>query len=168
MVMGALRTDREERSTGSSQHHRLARDMPYDHAALGKIPERDPLGKIGSVAESGGATEGRRALGDASASRNRRFERTLGPSAADAGWHISGDLVVPENLSLVFLPPYSPELNPIERLWLHLRDNRLSHCVFQTTGEIVDTCCDAWNWLLGQTGRIRSLCSYPCLKPVSD
>jgi hypothetical protein len=54
-----------------------------------------------------------------------------------AGWHTSGDLVVPENLSLVFLPPYSPELNPIERLWLHLRDNRLSRCVFQTTGEIV-------------------------------
>jgi len=50
--------------------------------------------------------------------------------ATKAGWHTSGDLVVPENLSLVFLPPYSPELNPIERLWLHLRDNRLSHCVF--------------------------------------
>ena len=79
-----------------------------------------------------------------------------------AGWHTSGDLVVPQNLSLVFLPPYSPELNPIERLWLHLRDNRLSHCVFQTTDEIVGSCCDAWNWLLGQTGRIRSLCSY-CL-----
>ena len=45
-----------------------------------------------------------------------------------AGWHTAGDLVVPDNLSLVFLPPYSPELNPIERLWLHLRDNRLSHC----------------------------------------
>jgi hypothetical protein len=56
-----------------------------------------------------------------------------------AGWHTAGDLVVPENLSLVFMPPYSPELNPIERLWLHLRDNRLSHCVFQTTGEIVHT-----------------------------
>jgi transposase len=85
-----------------------------------------------------------------------------------AGWHTAGDLVVPENLSLVFLPPYSPELNPIERLWLYLRDNRLSHCVFQTTGEIVDTCCDAWNWLLDQTGRIRSLCSYPWLEPVSN
>jgi transposase len=48
-----------------------------------------------------------------------------------AGWHTAGELCVPENLSLVFLPPYSPELNPIERLWLHLRDNRLSHCVFQ-------------------------------------
>lgn len=84
-----------------------------------------------------------------------------------AGWHTSGDLVVPQNLSLVFLPPYSPELNPIERLWLHLRDNRLSHCLFQTIGEIVDTCCDAWNWLLGQTGRIQSLCSYPWLERVS-
>ena len=75
---------------------------------------------------------------------------------------------MPENLSLGFLPPYSPELNPIERLWLYLRDNRLSHCLFQTTGEIVDTCCDAWNWLLGQTGRIRSLCSYPWLERVSS
>jgi transposase len=37
-----------------------------------------------------------------------------------AVWYTSGDLVVPENLSLVFLPPYSPELSPIERLWLHL------------------------------------------------
>ena len=68
----------------------------------------------------------------------------------------------------MFLPPYSPELNPIERLWLHLRDNRLSHCVFRTTGEIVDSCCEAWNWLLDQTGRIRSLCSYPWLERVSD
>ena len=37
-----------------------------------------------------------------------------------AGWHTAGELRVPENLSLVFLPPYSPELNPIERLWPHL------------------------------------------------
>jgi hypothetical protein len=64
--------------------------------------------------------------------------------------------------------PLPMDLNPIERLWLHLRDNRLSHCVFQTTGEIVDTCCEAWNWLLGQTGRIRSLCSYPWLERVSN
>jgi len=54
---------------------------------------------------------------------------------------------VPENRSLVFLPPSSPKLNPLEQLWLHPRDNRLSHCVFQTTDEIVDTCCDALNWL---------------------
>jgi transposase len=94
-----------------------------------------------------------------------------------AGWHIPtdqvrglkahGDLVVPVNLSLVFLPRYSPELNPIERLWLHLRENRLTHCVFQTTEQIIDTCCDAWNWLLSEAGRIRSLCSYPWLEQVN-
>ena len=85
-----------------------------------------------------------------------------------AGWHTAGELRVPENLSLVFLPPYSPELNPIERLWLHLRDNRLSHCVFQTTEGIIDSCCEAWNWVLAETGRIRSLCSYPWLEQVSS
>lgn len=84
-----------------------------------------------------------------------------------AGWHIAGDLVVPSNLSLVFLPPYSPELNPIERLWLYLRDNRLTHCVFADTTQIIDACCDAWNYLLAETGRIRSLCSYPWLEKVS-
>ena len=39
-----------------------------------------------------------------------------------AGWHTASELRVPENLSLVFLPPYSPELNPIERLWLRPAD----------------------------------------------
>jgi len=47
-----------------------------------------------------------------------------------AGWHIAGDLVVPANITPVFLPSYSPELNPIERLWLYLKDNHLSHRVF--------------------------------------
>jgi hypothetical protein len=73
-----------------------------------------------------------------------------------ACWHIAGDLVVPENLSLAFLPRYSP------------RENRHSHCVLQTTGEIIDTCCDAWEWMLDQTGRLRSLCSYPSLELVSN
>jgi putative transposase len=84
-----------------------------------------------------------------------------------AGWHIAGDLVVPANLSLVFLPPYSPELNPIERLWLYLRDNQLTHRVFADTAQVIDACCDAWNHLLTETGRIKSLCSYPWLQKVS-
>jgi transposase len=84
-----------------------------------------------------------------------------------AGWHIADELVVPANVTPVFLPPYSPELNPIERLWLYLKDNQLSHCVFDTTSDIIDACCDAWNGLLTETGRIRSLCSYPWLQKVS-
>lgn len=84
-----------------------------------------------------------------------------------AGWHIAGDLVVPANITPVFLPSYSPELNPIERLWLYLKDNHLSHRVFEGTAEIIDACCDAWNTLIAETGRIRSLCSYPWLQKVS-
>jgi transposase len=84
-----------------------------------------------------------------------------------AGWHIADELVVPANITPVFLPPYSPELNPIERLWLYLKDNQLSHCVFEGTAEIIEACCDAWNGLLTETGRIRSLCSYPWLQKVS-
>jgi transposase len=67
----------------------------------------------------------------------------------------------------VFLPSYSPELNPIERLWLYLKDNHLSHRVFSDTIEIIDACCDAWNTLIAETGRIRSLCSYPWLTKVN-
>ena len=51
---------------------------------------------------------------------------------------------------------------------LHLRDNRLSHSAFRTTREIIDSGCAAWNWLLAETGRIRSLCSYPRLGCVND
>jgi transposase len=37
-----------------------------------------------------------------------------------AGWHIAGHLAVPDNVSLIFLPPYAPELSPVERVWLYL------------------------------------------------
>jgi transposase len=60
-----------------------------------------------------------------------------------AGWHIADEPVAPANVTPVFLPPYSPELSPIERLWLYLKDNQLSHCVFDTTADIIDACCDA-------------------------
>ena len=49
VIMGALGTDREERSTGSRQQHGLARGLPQNHAALGKIRERDPSSQVGSV-----------------------------------------------------------------------------------------------------------------------
>ena len=44
-----------------------------------------------------------------------------------AGWHRAKDLVIPANITAVSLPPYSPELNPVERVWLHLRERFLSH-----------------------------------------
>lgn len=74
-----------------------------------------------------------------------------------AGWHGAAKLVIPDNVSLLPLPPYSPELNPAENIWQYLRQNDLSLRVWQTYDDIVETCCHAWNKLVAQPPRIRSI-----------
>jgi hypothetical protein len=84
-----------------------------------------------------------------------------------AGWHIAKDLTIPANLTPLFLPPYSQEFNAIERVWLYLRERFLSHRLWPTHDDILEACCAAWNALLAETGRIRSLCSLDWAAPVS-
>ena len=74
-----------------------------------------------------------------------------------AGWHGSNALIVPTNLTLLPLPPYSPELNPIENLWQFLRHNFLNARVHDGCQAVVDACCDAWNRLRAIPGKIRSI-----------
>ncbi|WP_456388292.1 transposase [Profundibacter sp.] len=74
-----------------------------------------------------------------------------------AGWHKSGALNIPENLSILFLPPYSPGLNPTKNVWQYLRQTYLSNRVFETWEAIVDACCDVWNRLTAETGPIKSI-----------
>lgn len=74
-----------------------------------------------------------------------------------AGWHTTGDLVVPKNMTLIFLPPRSPELNPVETIWQYLRANWLSNRVFDTYDDIIDTACDAWNKLIAMPNTIISI-----------
>lgn len=74
-----------------------------------------------------------------------------------AGWRLAGALVVPDNITILPLPPRSPELNPAENIWRFLRENRLSNRVFKGCDDIVAQCCDAWNELIGQPWRIRSI-----------
>ena len=83
-----------------------------------------------------------------------------------AGWHGARALVIPGNVTLVPLPPYSPELNPVERVWLYLRERYLSHRLMADYDAIVDACCRAWNELTPE--RIRSLTSYPYLQQVNS
>ena len=78
-----------------------------------------------------------------------------------AGWHGSNDLAVPNNVTLVPLPAYSPELNPVERVWIYLKERFLSHRLLDDYDAIVDAACNVWNRLLAEAGRIKSLCSYP-------
>jgi hypothetical protein len=74
-----------------------------------------------------------------------------------AGWHTIGKLRVPENLSLLPLPPKSPELNPVENVWQFLRQKKLSNRIFGSYGAIVAAACDAWNSLVGDPARITSI-----------
>jgi hypothetical protein len=80
-----------------------------------------------------------------------------------AGWHVSADLVVPANLTLVHLPAYSPELNPVEKVWQRLRDRHLSHRVLAGYEAVLDAACQAWNAVCTEPGQLRSLTRFPWL-----
>lgn len=78
-----------------------------------------------------------------------------------AGWHTTGLLKKPDNITLLPLPPRCPELNPVENIWQFMRQNWLSNRIFQSYDDIVDHCCYAWNtlkdkpWTIMTIGRRR-------------
>lgn len=76
-----------------------------------------------------------------------------------ASWHTTEALILPENIRLMPLPPYSPELNPMEQVWQQLRKIKLSNTCFKTYEDIVDACCYAWNTFCDEDGNIQELCS---------
>ena len=80
------------------------------------------------------------------------------PVCDRAGWHQRGKrLRVPQNITLLPLPSYTPELNPMENAWDYLRGNKLSMKVWDTYEAIVTACRDAWHFLIGDPKRIMSL-----------
>ena len=76
-----------------------------------------------------------------------------------AGWHGGKDLVVPQNITPLTLPPYSPELNPVENVWQYLRANKLANTVFDSYDEILDQCSAAWNFFANDQAAITSITS---------
>ena len=74
-----------------------------------------------------------------------------------AGWHGAKGLAIPPNITLIKLPPYAPELNPMENVWAYLRANKLAITVFDSYDDILDKCADAWNFFANDPGRIMSI-----------
>lgn len=72
-----------------------------------------------------------------------------------AGWHIAKALKVPPNITLLHLPPYSPELNPIERLWAYLKSHYLSNQIFRDYDDLFAKVKAAWLQL--EDPRLKSL-----------
>lgn len=76
-----------------------------------------------------------------------------------AGWHRAKSLRVPENVSPIDIPPYSPECNTAEKPWQFLKDNYLANRIFDSYEHILDACQDAWRAMVAEPGRVASLTS---------
>ena len=75
-----------------------------------------------------------------------------------AGWHQRGKrLRVPDNITLLPLPPYSPEPNPVENIWDDLRGNKLSEGLWNSYEAIVAACRDAWCFPINDPDRITTI-----------
>jgi len=79
-----------------------------------------------------------------------------------AGWHMAKALRVPANITLLHLPPYSPELNPTERLWAYLKSHYLSNRVFKDYDDLFEASTQAWNALTKPD--LQSICHTSWIK----
>ena len=85
-----------------------------------------------------------------------------------AGWHQSAALAVPDNLTLLPLPPRAPELNPPERIWRELRQRHLSNRVYADQTALDDAVAAAWNAVADDPERLKRLCDFPWIKAARE
>lgn len=76
-----------------------------------------------------------------------------------ARWHTTKKVQLFPNVTLIFLPPASPELNPTEQVWRQLREDDWANRSFENYDDIVENCCSAWNRFTDQPGAVKKLCS---------
>ena len=81
-----------------------------------------------------------------------------------AGFHTSNGLKPPPNVSLIELPPYSPELNPIENLWHYLRSHHWSNQAYNDYNALRAAACTAWHKTCLDPHVIKSVCAAPYLE----
>tara|TARA_E500000178_G_C16913419_1_gene703750 strand:+ start:607 stop:1209 length:603 start_codon:yes stop_codon:yes gene_type:complete len=82
----------------------------------------------------------------------------------NAGWHTAKDLDIPDNITLIPLPPYSPELNPMEQVWEWIKLNHLSNSYYKNYDDIVEKSSFAWNEFANNPELVTSICSREWIK----
>lgn len=75
-----------------------------------------------------------------------------------ASWHQSKSLKIPKNIRIILLPPYSPELNPVERLWGYAKSKLIRNKVYGTLDELENSVCDFLASLKNEA--IQSICNF--------
>jgi len=84
-----------------------------------------------------------------------------------AGWHRARELVTPPNMRLVFLPPYSPELNPMEHVWEEIREKWFPNLVFNSLGGVEDRLVQAVLYLESQRQLVSSITGFDWVVNIS-
>jgi hypothetical protein len=84
-----------------------------------------------------------------------------------AGWHIAGELAVPPNMRLVFLPPYSPQLNPAEHLWKALREDCFANHVFADLDQVETVLADGLAAMEADPVRTQSMTGFEWITSIS-
>ena len=84
-----------------------------------------------------------------------------------AGWHIASELVVPSSMRLMFLPPYSPELNPAEHLWEALREDCFANHVFTDLDAVEQTLTGGLAALEADPARTQSMTGFRWITSIS-
>ena len=89
--------------------------------------------------------------------RGYRAGRHRGCSARRGGPDRNRKLAPPDNIVLLRLSPYSPELNPMETVFQYLKNNRLANRVFSDVAAATEACREAWDWFAAARDRIASI-----------
>ncbi len=78
-----------------------------------------------------------------------------------AGWHKAKALGVPANMALIFLPPYSPELNPVEHIWDHIREDGFRNKAFNSIEAVEDQLMKSLEALEKDPALVASMTEFP-------
>jgi transposase len=84
-----------------------------------------------------------------------------------AGWHRAKDLSIPDNIKVEFLPPYSPELNPVEHVWEHVRENHFGNDTFPTLDAVEQRLCSGLRHCMENPEIMKSITCFSWLNTLS-
>jgi DDE superfamily endonuclease len=85
-----------------------------------------------------------------------------------AGWHRSRSLDIPENIRLIFQPPYSPETNPTEHIWKELREKFFANRIFSSLDDLQEQLCNAMSDLSSRPDLIHSMTYFPHIRAACE
>lgn len=81
-----------------------------------------------------------------------------------AGYHKSKSLSVPSNISIIYLPPYSPELNPVENLWHYFRSHYWSNRYYRDRAALEEAALEAWESVCLNSQATTTICAAPYIR----